>query len=164
MTGRAEVARQQRQLDTTFSRAGDLHADVELLSDFARYLCVLVSGYVERTTIELLIEYARTHSDRRIQLHMERSVRQATNLNAQRLIDVVGAFDPVWRSELEKFAVDEYKDALDGIVGLRNRVAHGLYVGVTYSQAHEYYIRVKKIIDRVADLVIPRGGTPGTRR
>ena len=155
MTGRAEVARQRRQLDTTFSRAGSLDADVELLSDFARYLCVLVSGYVEQTTIELLIEYARTHSDPRIQRHIERGVRQITNLNTQRLIDVVGTLDPAWRSELEKFIVDEYKDALDGIVALRNNVAHGRYVGVTLSRANEYYIRVKKIIDRVADLVIP---------
>lgn len=124
MTGRAEVARQQRQLDTTFSRARGLHADHELLSDFVRYLCVLVSGYVEQTTIELL----------------------------------------VWRSELERFIVDEYKDALDGIVDLRNRVAHGRYVGVTFSRASEYYVRIKRIVDRVADLVIPRGGTPGIRR
>lgn len=156
MTGRAEVARQQRQLDTTFSRAQGLHADLELLSDFARYLCVLVSGFVEQTTIELLIEYARTHSDPRIQRHVERNVRHATNLNAQRLIDTVGAFDPVWRSELEQFIVDEYKDALDGIVNLRNGVAHGRYVGVTFSRASDYYGRVKRIIARVADLVIPR--------
>ncbi|MDE0024937.1 MAG: HEPN domain-containing protein [Spirochaetaceae bacterium] len=155
MTGRAEVARQRRQLDTTFARARDLHADVELLSDFARYLCVLVSGYVEQTTIELLIEYARTHSDPRIQRHVERGVRQVTNLNSQRLIDVVGTMDPAWRSELEDFIVDEYKDALDGIVALRNSVAHGRYVGVTLSRATDYYTRVKKIIDRVADLVIP---------
>ena len=155
MTGRAEVARQRRQLDTTFLRAGDLQVDIELLSDFARYLCVLVSGYVEQATVELLIEYARTHSDPRIQRLVERGVRQVTNLNTQRLIDVVGTLDPVWRSELEKFIVDEYKDALDGIVALRNSVAHGRYVGVTLSRASEYYIRVKKIIDRVADLVIP---------
>ena len=155
MTGRAEVARHRRQPDTTFSRAGGLHADGELLSDFARYLCVLVSGYVEQTTVELLIEYARTHSDTRIQRHVERGVRRVTNLNTQRLIDLVGTLDPAWRTELEKFIVDEYKDALDGIVALRNNVAHGRYVGVTMLRANEYYMRVKKIIDRVADLVIP---------
>lgn len=163
MTGRAEVARQQRQLDTTFSRARGLHADVELLSDFARYLCVLVSGYVEQTTIELLIEYARTRSDPHIQRHVERSVRrQVTNLNAQRLIEVVSTFDPAWRNKLEKLIVDEYKDALDGIVDLRNSVAHGRYVGVTFSRVDEYYIRVKKIIGWVADVVIPRPGMSGT--
>lgn len=80
MTGRAEVNRQRQQLDTTFRRAGGLHADAEILSYFARLLCVLVSGFVERATIELLIEYARTHSDGRTLRHVERSVRHLTNL------------------------------------------------------------------------------------
>ena len=159
MTGRAEVNRRRQQLDTAFSRARGLEADTELLSDFARYLCVLVSGFVEQATIELLIEYVRIHSDPPIQRHVERSVRHLANLKAQRLIEVVGAFDPNWRGALETFIVDEYKDALDGIVDLRNGVAHGRDVGVTLRRVDDYYTRVKKIIDRVADLLIPPSAT-----
>ena len=155
MTGRAEVNRQRAHLDSVFSRVKGLNADAELLSDFARYLCVLVSGFVEQATIELLIEYARTHANTRILGHVERSIRHLTNLKTQRLIDVVGGFDADWRYRLETFIVDEYKDALDGIVELRNNVAHGKYVGVTLSRVDDYYVRIKKIINRVADLVIP---------
>ena len=155
MTGRAEVERRRPQLDTTFARARGLDADAELLSDFARYLCVLVSGFVEQATIELLLEYVRTHSDPRIQRHVERRVRRLSNLNTPRLIDVVGSFDPVWRSKLETFIVNEYKDALDGIVDLRNTVAHGRYAGVTLSSVDGYYKRIKKIINRVANLLAP---------
>lgn len=155
MTGRAEVGRQRQHLDTTFSRAGRLDADAELLSDFARYLCVLVSGFVEQATIELLIEYARLHADPRVQRHVEQSVRRLSNLNAQRLIDVVGAFDPEWREEMEAFIVNEYKSALDGIVALRNQVAHGIHVEVTLPRVNEYYMRIKQIVDRVADLLTP---------
>lgn len=156
MTGRAEVVRQRQQLDSKFSRAGSLGADAELLGDFACYLCVLVSGFVEQATIELLIEYASRHANTRIQSYVERSVRRLSNLNAQRLIDVVGAFDREWRGELEAFIVDEYKDALDGIIDLRNQVAHGLYVGVTLPRVNEYYARIKRIIERVADILVPR--------
>ena len=35
---------------------------------------------------------------------------------------------------------------------------------VTLSRANEYYMRIKKIIDRVADLVIPKGEEQSTRR
>jgi len=128
MTGRAEVDRQRQHLDTTFSRARGLSADAELPSDFARYLCVLVSGFVEQATTELLLEYIRTRSDPRIQRYVERRVRHLTNLKTQRLIDEIGAMDPEWRSTLEAFIIDEYKDALDGIVDLRNHVAHGRHV------------------------------------
>ena len=39
------------------------------------------------------------------------------------------------------------KDALDGIVDLRNHVAHGRYVGVTLARVSDYYVRIKKIIN-----------------
>ena len=77
MTGRAEVERRRRQLDTTFARARGLDADAELLSDFARYLCVLVSGFVEQATIELLLEYVRNRSERSIQSYVEGRVRRS---------------------------------------------------------------------------------------
>jgi hypothetical protein len=59
MNGRAEVERLRQHLDATFKRIGSVDSDLELLSDFARYLCVLVSGYIERAVAELLLEHAR---------------------------------------------------------------------------------------------------------
>lgn len=138
MTGRAEVGRLRQHLDTTFSRAERLDADPELRSDFARYLCVLASGFVEQATTELLIEYARLNADPRVQRHVEQSVRRRSNLNTQRLIEVVGAFDPEWRADLETFIVNEFKSALDGIVYLRNQVAHGIHVEVTLPRVNEH--------------------------
>lgn len=164
MTGRAEVDRRRQQLDATFDRARGLNADAQLLSDFACYLCVLVSGFVEQATIELLLEYVRIHSEPRIQRHVERHVRRLSNLNTPRLIDILGSFDPKWRSELQTFIVAEYDDALNGIVDLRNAVAHGRYAGgVTLSRVDGYYDLIKKIINRVADLLLPqpRHGNPG---
>ena len=156
MTGRAEVARRRQQLDATFDRARGLDADPELLSDFARYLCVLVSGFVEQATIELLIEYVRIRSDPRIQSYVECRVRRLSNLNTPKLINVLCSFDQEWRSKLEMFIVNEYKDALDGLVDLRNTVAHGGYAGgVTLSRIDGYYVRIKKIINRIADLLVP---------
>ena len=171
MTGRAEVQRRLQQLDETFARARRLGADAELLSDFARYLCVLVSGFVEQATIALLLEYVRTHSDRRVQSYVvDRRFSRISNLNKPRLMNIVGSFDPKWRSELETFIVNEYEDALNGIVDLRNTVAHGRYAGgVTLPSVYDYYKRIKKIINRVADLLLPqprhgnrpaRGGPP----
>lgn len=155
MTGKAEVARQRQQLDATFKRAAGLGADAELLSDFARYLCILVSGFLEQAVVELLMEYARKHSDDRVQLHIEQRLRQLTNLKAQRLIEVLGSFDPDWRHDLESFLVDEYKDALNGIVDLRNTIAHGRYAGVTMARVQDYYARIKAVVEQVSRLCVP---------
>jgi hypothetical protein len=155
MTGKAEVARQRQQLDATFKRASGLEGDAELLSDFARYLCILVSGFLEQAVIELLIEYVRTHSDSRVQQHIEQRLRQLTNLKTQRLIDVLGGFDADWRRDLESFLVDEYKDAVNGIVDLRNTIAHGRYAGVTLVRVQDYYVRIKAVVDQVSRLCVP---------
>lgn len=61
MTGCGEVARLKSQLDAAFDRAKRLAyvADLETQADFARYLCVLVSGYLEKSISELVLEHAR---------------------------------------------------------------------------------------------------------
>jgi hypothetical protein len=155
MTGKGEVDRQRRQLDATFKRASGLGADAELLSDFARYLCVLVSGFLEQAVIELLIEYLRRHSDTRVQQYGEQRLRSLTNLKVQRLIDVLGNFDPDWRRDLETFLVDEYKDAVNSIVDLRNSISHGRYAGVTMSRVQDYYARIVVVVDHLAQLCVP---------
>ena len=155
MTGKAEVDRQRQQLDATFKRASGAGLDTELLSDYARYLCVLVSGFLEQTVVELLVEYHRKHADNRVQQHAEQRLRQLTNLKAQRLVDVVGSFDPDWRRDMESFLVDEHKDAVNGIVDLRNNIAHGRYVGITMVRVEDYYVRIKAVVEHVAKLCVP---------
>ena len=155
MTGRAEVSRLSQSLDATFKRAEGLTGDPELLSDFARYLCVLVSGYLEQSVIELLLEHVRKHSSPSIQQHVERRLRQFTNAKAQRLLDLIGSFDVDWRRDLEKFLVDEHKDAVNSIVDLKNTISHGRSAGVTLASARDYYTRVKDVVNRIADLSLP---------
>lgn len=53
------------------------------------------------------------------------------------------------------FLVDEYKDAVDGIVDLRNNIAHGRNVGITMTRVQNYYVRIKGVVERVAQLCLP---------
>lgn len=155
MTGKAEVSRLCQQLDATFKRAAGLNADAELLSDFARHLCVLVSGFLEQAIVELLLEYARKHSDKRVQRRIEQNLRNLTNLKTQRLIEILGSFDSEWRHDIEAFLSDEYRDALDGIVDLRNTIAHGRFVGVTMTRVQAYYGKIKAVVEEVSRLCVP---------
>jgi hypothetical protein len=155
MTGRGEVHRLKKVLDETFERAKKAGPDPELQSDFARYLCVLVSGFIEKALVELMLEYTRQRSDPSIQRYVENRLRNVTNVNAQRLQELLGAFDSGWRSDLEKYLVDERKAALDSIINLRNTIAHGQSVGVTYIRIRGYYEHVQKVIDHIADLCVP---------
>lgn len=166
MTGRAEVDRQRRRLDAAFGRASGLRAkpeilaEPEILADFARYLCVLVSGFLEQSVIELLLEHVRTHSGPTVLRHVERRLRRFTTATAKNVAELVGGFDPDWRRDLEAFLVDERKAALDSIVNLRQNVSHGRpgATSITLAGVRSYYDTVKKVVEHIADLCLPRAG------
>lgn len=155
MTGRAELDRQKQRLNNTFKRASGLKGDPELLSDFARHLCVLVSGFLEQAVIELLLEYVRVRSSKEIVRHVEQRLRRFTSPNANNLIALFGSFDLGLQKDLETYLVDEHKDAVDSVVNLRHTISHGRDAGVTMASVQRYYDRVKEVVDHIADLCIP---------
>ena len=155
MTGRAEVSRLRHRLDAAFARAQAAPDDIELKSDLARYLCVLVSGFLEQAVVELVLEHTRQRAAPSVQLFVESRLRRFANARAQRLIDLLGSFDSDWRVDLERLLVDERKDAVDSIIDLRNTIAHGRSAGVTFSRVTDYYREIKVVVDRIADLCDP---------
>lgn len=155
MTGRAEVTRLKQRLDATFKRLGGVGSDIELQSDFARYLCILVSGYLEKAVSELVVEHARKTGAPSLQRFVDQRTKNFTNAKSQKLYNLLGDFDPEWRGLLEAHVAGELKDAVDGVVDLRNNIAHGQSVGVTYARVSDYYSRVQRVIDYIADLCDP---------
>ena len=157
MTGRAEVSSLKQRLDATFKRARGVGRNTELQSDLARYLCVLVSGYIEKAVIELVLEHARGKGAPTLQRFVEQKTRNFMNPKASKIQDLLDSFDPEWRRNLAVFLVDERKDAVDSIVALRNTIAHGGSVGLTYSRICEYYRQAQRVIDRVEKICVPGG-------
>lgn len=155
MNGRAEVSRLRQRLDAAFSRVHQLNADAELQSDFARYLCVLVSGFLETAVSELVLEHARRAGAATLQRFVESRTRHFANANSQRLLTLLGSFDPDWRMSLEALLIDDLKDAVDSVVSLRNKIAHGESVGITFQRIADYYDRVKRVVDLISDLCAP---------
>lgn len=155
MTGRDAVASRRRRLNATFDRVRDIEAEPELRSDFARYLCVQVSGFLEQSVVDLVLEHVRRNSSLTVQRHIEaRLGRRFANAKSQTLIDLMNTFDLAWGTDLKDFLVDEYKDAVDSVVDLRNQISHGGSVGVTMARVQSYYERVNKVVDRIAELCV----------
>jgi hypothetical protein len=152
MTGIAEVRRLSNALDATFLRVTKLPTDAEVQSDFARYLCILVSGFLENAVAELLIEHTRQRAGPSVLRFIDSEARRITNVNAQRLKSLLARFDDDWLKEFDSFLVDERKDAVDSIVALRNSIAHGQSVGVTLVRVKRYYEQVKLVVERLATL------------
>ncbi len=143
------------RLDATFKRASGIEEDLELLSDFARHLCVLVSGFLEQAVIELTMEHVRRQSSPSIQRYAARRLRRFTNANTQRLLDLLGSFNEDWRRELEGYIVDERKAAVDSVINLRNTISHGGVTDVTMHRVRDYYKQINRVVDHIARLCTP---------
>jgi hypothetical protein len=156
MTGRDEVARLRQKLDATFGRASGLQ-DAELLSDFAQYLCVLVAGFLEQSMQELIMEYSRNSASPAVQRYVESQIRKFTNVNVERLVQLLGRFNPDWQKDFEDYLVDERKDAVNSVVNLRHAISHGRSTGgITMTRIRGHYDQIKNVVSRVADLCDPQ--------
>ena len=142
------------RLDSTFERVAAIPVDqIELRSDCSRYLCVLVSGFLETSVIALVVGYAQEKAQPRVARLAERKLSKTTNLNGEKLSQFIGHLDPDWETELRKYLADERKAALDSLVNLRHQVAHGSQPGVSLATVKEYYKAIGEIVEYLQDLL-----------
>lgn len=154
-----ELDRAKKRLTGAFKRADQLlDDDLQLQSDFAKYLTVITSGYLEvavRHTLGHIVELnggssaSRNHS----LSHLGRRSPTTRNLNAKRLLDLVRRFDPSWAHDLDKYIEGERKDAIDSLVNTRNGIAHGDDTGITFVRVSAYRARILEVVDELQSIV-----------
>jgi hypothetical protein len=155
MRGRAEVFRLKSRLDSTFGRMPLSSEDIELQSDFARHLCVLVSGFFENALIALILDFAQRRSAPEVVAFVERRLAYWTNPNTDKICVLLGSFSRDWQKQAEAYLVDELKASVNSLVALRHQIAHGESVGTSLSQVKAYYKSILNVVEFVANLLDP---------
>lgn len=155
MSGRREIHRLRGRLDATFARAPKPSDDPEVQADFAKYLCVLVSGYLESALCALLISYSLARSAPEVASFVQRQLGPWTNPKSEKIVDLFGSFSQEWRDELAGYLVDEKKDSINSLVALRHKIAHGESVGTSLAQIKAHYRAINEVIERISELVEP---------
>lgn len=144
-----EIERHRRQLNSAFDRVSGLALMTnreELESDYARYLCVLISGFAERSVVELILAYSEGKAATPLRSYLSASLQRQTNLDKEKLCRLVGSLDAQWGTRIEEFVKDERQAALNSIVGLRNNIAHGGTASPSLRQIQKYWTSIQEII------------------
>ncbi len=152
--GAFEASRLRSRLKAVFGRArglGDI--DSEILSDYSRYLCVLVSGFVETAIAELAIEHCRVRSSPTVYKYVFTQLQRTQNLNATKLLQLVNSFDKKMHDDLSLFIEGPRKAALDSVLSLRNAIAHGESVSLSMARITDYFERIDEIVVQVEKLL-----------
>ena len=134
------------RLDSLFKKFDDMVDDHELLAHWSRYLCILVSGYLEESIRTIFREYSRSKSSPYVANYVETKLDSFQNPKMGLILKLNGSFNQKWQKDLEEAVEDEIKDSVNSIVNVRNQVAHGKNVGITPSILKNYYKNAKKLI------------------
>ena len=145
MRGMREVHRLQQSLDVTVNRLCALEAEADVKAEFARYLCVLVSAFLERALQEWAYDVGGRLGGTRFERFVQSGMVQYRSPNSEQVLQCVGAFDPAWKDELQSSYAAEL-EAANSVVNQRHNVAHGRQSNVTLSQFEEYYRFIKRLV------------------
>lgn len=140
-----------RRLLAEISASSD---QIEMQSHWARYLCVLVSGFIETAVRAIYTEYANSKAAPYVANYASSRLEKLTNINMEDILVLAGSFNSRWRDKLERETDGELKDAVDTIVANRNRIAHGENVGITFNRIKTYYDKALKVVDIVEKIVL----------
>ncbi|MBI5604278.1 MAG: hypothetical protein HY879_13095 [Deltaproteobacteria bacterium] len=129
-----------------------MNLDEEILAHWAKYVCVLTSGFVENSMRMILQDYVKRHANSPVVNFVDKRIEGLTNLNDDKIAQLLGSFNPNWREKYLQTRTSEQKDAIDSVVANRHLIAHGRSVGITLSRMKNFYneiVRAVKIIDEV---------------
>ncbi|MDP2363023.1 MAG: hypothetical protein Q8M94_04545, partial [Ignavibacteria bacterium] len=112
----AELSRQAQFIKDLIKKVNGLNADIEIQSHWAKYICVLVSGFLENAIHLIYSEYIKKVSNEKVSQFSIRQIERIQNPKSSKFIEVANSFDSQWGANLEKYLNDDgRKEAIDTI-------------------------------------------------
>jgi hypothetical protein len=145
----SEIYKVQKKIDDLFKEAKNLPSDPEILSHWAKYLCVLISGFLETGIAAIYVQYAQDRSHKNVTNYVTSELDFFMNPSMEKILVLAGSFDKGWRKELENLVEGEMKEAIDSISSNRNQIAHGEDIGLTLGTISRYYVQARKLVKAI---------------
>jgi hypothetical protein len=142
-----DIVRYNHRLNSLFDKAKELVDDLELQAHWARYLCVLICGFLETAVRVIYGEYARARSDPNVSNYVVKNLKRFRSPSMGNIVEMTKLFSKEWADDLEQNTRGQLKAAVDSIVNLRHQIAHGKDTGISYVQVREYYQSVVQVVE-----------------
>ena len=152
-----EISRQIDKIDDLFKKASSISSlDIEILGHWAKYLCILVSGFMENSISEVFSKFLKEQASPPISKFSKNILDKIQNPKAYKFIEVTSAFNDDWGKSLKSFLDEDNerrRNALDAIMTNRHLIAHGKSSTISMVQVKEYYSRCIEIIEFIENLI-----------
>lgn len=140
------------RLDEVFARAAGFADAPDVEADYARYLCVLVTGFLEQAVEQVILGYVDNQGDPRLSRYIATTLRPMRNMRAQQILEMLGRFDDNWRAQLNAKLSIRHREAIGSVYASRNKIAHGEDVDLPYRQVRDDYALVKEAVGFLEDV------------
>jgi hypothetical protein len=130
---------QKQHLDFLFQKSASLKENDELLAHWSRYLCVLVSGWLQVAVYEIYSDYARKRASENVSSYVSKRLKKFQNPKMNNILSLTSDFSSDWKDALKGATHGEIKDAVDSIVKNRHQIAHGESCNISYERLKRYY-------------------------
>jgi c-di-AMP phosphodiesterase-like protein len=146
-----KIIQHKTRLDSLFVQVSKV-TEINAQGEWAKYLCVLSSGYLENSLRILFTNYISVHSNLTVQRFIEPNISSLTNCKNGKIVKYLEQFNPNWsmdylhKIEAESIIPNQIKDSVDSLVQNRHDIAHGKNVGIGYVRVKEYFDLAHKVI------------------
>ncbi len=149
MTNRDALHSKKMRLDNLFQRTGALRDDLELQAQWARYLCVLVAGFLETSISGIYTQYARKRAAPNVASFVATRLARCRNPTIENIVQLARSFESTWGDTLETQTEGEIKHAIDSVCRNRNLIAHGMDTGISFARINDYYQQVVALVEMI---------------
>jgi len=154
-----ELNRQLQALNSLFDRTKDACGDdIEMLSHWAKYLCVLCAGFLENSLKEVYTTFCTQAASPAVASYANRKLRKIQNPKTPAFIGLAAEFERTWGEKLKEFVNDNgRREAIDSIMANRHRIAHGDTSTISLVQIKEYFKKAIEVVDFIEAQCLPSG-------
>jgi hypothetical protein len=146
----------QSKLDSLFKEVKTQNYEPIHLSHWSRYLCVLTSGYLEKSIKEALQRYADARGWPEVSRYFDKTWQKSRNMKCDVICEILGNFNEDWRTSFEKWLEEDEqrKAGINNLISWRNRLSHGEDVtGVSYVSTKESFKLVNDVLDKIEQII-----------
>lgn len=145
------LVKQKQRIEWLINQARTFDGDqLELQSHWARYLCVLVAGFLENAISEVYSSYVQKCSNAQVANYVEAVLGRIQNPKAQKFLETARSFNRDWELNLNDYIEQNgRKDAIDSVMTNRHLIAHGKDSGITLARLDQYFKKGVEVIDYI---------------
>lgn len=127
----------------------------------AKYLAVLISGYLEQAVKELLLRYVSQGTRPQISRYIEETWPISRNMSTSNIEEILGYFNEAWSEQFLFWLSEEQnrKSHINSIVRWRNGIAHGQEwntTGVTLVSVSNAFSTISDLVSFIENILQPQ--------